>query len=104
MADKVQHFIYVIRAKRFEMLRSGPTAEEARVLQEHSDYLKGLADKRIVVLAGCTLNNDETTFGIVIVKAVHEMAARAVMENDPFVKSGLMNATLFPFGVAFTAT
>jgi uncharacterized protein YciI len=59
MADKVQHFIYVIRAKRFEMLRSGPTAEEARVLQEHSDYLKDLADRGIVVLAGRTLNNDE---------------------------------------------
>jgi uncharacterized protein YciI len=103
MADKLPHFIYVIRAKRFEMLRSGPTAEEARILQEHSDYLKDLADKGVVVLAGRTLNNDETTFGIAIVEAVDEAAARAVMENDPFVKSGLMNATFFPFRIAFTA-
>jgi uncharacterized protein YciI len=40
----------------------------------------------MVVLAGRTRNNDETTFGIVLVKVANEAAARTLMENDPFVK------------------
>jgi uncharacterized protein len=101
MAD--QQFIYFMRAKRFEMLVDGPTEEERRVLGEHSNYLQRRAAEDAVVLAGRTTNNDENTVGIVIVNAPDETAARAIMENDPFVKSGLMNATLFPFRVAYKA-
>ena len=35
--------------------------------------------------------------------APDEAAAQAVMENDPFVKSSLMNAAFFPFRVAYKA-
>ena len=53
------------------------------------------------MLAGRTTNNDETTVGVVIVHAADQAAAQGIMERDPFVKSGLMSATLFPFGVAY---
>jgi uncharacterized protein YciI len=56
-----------------------------------------------VTLAGRTANNDETTVGIVIVNSSDRAGAEQVMENDPFVKSGLMNATLFPFRIAYRA-
>jgi uncharacterized protein len=101
MADR--RFIYFMRAKRLEMLTTGPTEEEARILGEHSDYLQQHAAEGTVMLAGRTTNNDENTVGIVIVNAADETTARAIMESDPFVKSGLMNATLFPFRVAYTA-
>ncbi|MBV8847061.1 MAG: hypothetical protein JO307_29990 [Bryobacterales bacterium] len=101
MAD--QQFIYFMRAKRFEMLVDGPTEEEQRVIGEHSNYLQRRAAEGVVVLAGRTTNNDENTVGIVIVNAADETAARAFMESDPFVRSGLMNATLFPFRVAYKA-
>ncbi len=103
MADNLRHFVYFLRTKRLEMLTKGPTAEEARILAEHSNYLERLAADGVVMLAGRTMNNDETTVGIAIVNASDEAAARAVMENDPFVKSGLMNATLFPFHIAHRA-
>ena len=92
-----------LRPKRLEMLTKGPTAEETRVLTEHGNYLEGLAAKRIVTLAGRTTNNDETTAGIAILNAPDEAAAQVIMESDPFVKSGLMNATLFPFRIAYKA-
>jgi len=48
-------------------------------------------------------NNDETTAGIAILNAPDEAAAQVIMESEPFVKSGLMNATLFPFRIAYKA-
>jgi uncharacterized protein YciI len=99
MADGPSNFVYFLRAKRLEMLPKGPTEEEARTLTEHSNYLAQLCQQGAVMLAGRTTNNDETTVGIVIINGSDETMARAVMENDPFVKSGLMNATLFPFRI-----
>jgi uncharacterized protein YciI len=101
MAEGLRQYIYFLRPKRVEMLTKGPTTEEARVLSEHSNYLEGLASRGIVALAGRTTNNDETTVGIVIVNAPDEAAAQLLMENDPFVKSSLMNAALLPFRVAY---
>jgi uncharacterized protein len=104
MAERAQQFIYFLRPKRLEMVTRGPSAEEARVQTDHGNYLEGLAARGVVMLAGRTSNNDETTVGIVIVSAPDEVAARAIMEGDPFVKANLMNATLFPFRVAYKAS
>jgi uncharacterized protein len=103
MAEESQQFIYFLRPKRLEMLTKGPTAEEARVQAEHGNYLAGLAARGIVMLAGRTSNNDETTIGIVVVNASDGAAAQEIMQADPFVKSSLMNATIFPFQVAYKA-
>jgi uncharacterized protein YciI len=103
VAEHSQQFIYFLRSKRLEMLTKGPTAEEARVQAEHRNYLEGLASRGVVMLAGRTSNNDETTVGIVILNASDEGAAREIMLRDPFVKSALMTATLFPFRVAYKA-
>ena len=95
-------YLYRIVNNRVEMLRSGPTAEEARVLAQHRAYLQDLTERGVLALAGRTLNNDETTFGIVIMRAASEAEARALMDNDPFIKSGIASGTLFPFHVAFS--
>ena len=104
MADGGQQFLYRLQVTRSEMLRGGPTPEEARVVGAHLNYLKKLAEEGVVVLAGRTQTNDETTFGIVILNAADESAARAVMDNDPAVKGSVMHATLFPFRVAVHST
>lgn len=103
MSDPVNGswYLYRISPNRLEMLLSGPTPEEAHVLQEHSAYLKDLTDRGVLLLAGRTLNNDETTFGIAIIKAANPAEARALMNNDPFVKRGVARAVLFPFTPAF---
>lgn len=103
MPEESRQFIYFLRPKRLEMLTKGPTAEEARVQAEHGNYLEGLAARGVVVLAGRTSNNDETTVGVVVVTAPDEAAAHKIMESDPFVKTGLMISTLFPFRIAYRA-
>ena len=103
MADPAPQFLYRLQVTRLEMLRGGPTPEEARVVGAHLDYLKKLAAEGVVILAGRTQTNDDTTFGIVILNAADEAAAWAVMDNDPAVKGSVMHATLFPFRVAVRA-
>ena len=86
------------------MLSQGSTAEEETILAQHFAYLKDLTEKGVLILAGRTLNTDESSFGIVIFTAASEEAARQIMENDPAVKKGVMRARLFPYRVALIRT
>jgi uncharacterized protein len=94
-----KQFLYRVHAVRVEMLMN-PTEQEDAVAEEHFTYLKDLTAKGVVILAGRTLNADESSFGIVIFHAESEEAARRIMEGDPGVRKGIFRADLFPFRVA----
>lgn len=68
-------FLYRIRPTRAAMLSDGPTAEEQTLVGEHFAYLQGLTERGVVILAGRTLNTDESSFGIVVFNAASEEAA-----------------------------
>jgi hypothetical protein len=55
------------------------------------------SDKGLVVIAGRTLNNDKTTFGMVTFRADSDAAAREIMSRDPGIQKGLFKSTRFPF-------
>jgi uncharacterized protein YciI len=57
------------------MLTDSPSEEESQAVEKHYLYLKNLTEKGIVLMAGRTTNNDESTFGIVILKAETESDA-----------------------------
>jgi len=97
---KEKQWVYRIQASRIEMLKNGPTTEERGILQDHFNHLKELTTKGVVIFAGRTLNDDDTSFGIVVFRAASEEAARDVMNSDPAVAKGVMSAKLFPFHVA----
>jgi hypothetical protein len=62
---------------------ASPTPKEARVLQQHSAYLKDLMERGVLLLAGRTLNNDEATFGIAIIKFVIGRVRPAIRASGP---------------------
>jgi len=93
-------YLYRLRPARPALLAEGATSDEDRFITEHFEYLKELTRERVVLLAGRTLNKDDTGFGIVIFRAESEDEARRVMESDPAVKAGVFRAELFPYGVA----
>ena len=97
-------FLYKIQPARLEMLTDGPTEQEADLVDQHFGYLQTLLKKDILILAGRTQNTDESSFGIVIFRAVSETKARKIIENDPAVKQGVMRAELFPYKVALMET
>ncbi len=94
-------YLYRIQPTRPEMLTHGPTEMEAEVTSQHYQYLKGLLEKGVLILAGRSLNTDESTFGIVILNAETEEIAREIVKNDPAVRESVMRAELFPYRVAF---
>ncbi len=102
MSD-VTHYLYRIQASRPEMLTHGPTPKEAETVSQHFAYLKQLTEQGVVVLAGRTLNTDASSFGIVILQADSEEAARNVMQHDPAVQRQVMRAELFPYRIALMA-
>ncbi len=102
MSETTQ-YLYTIQPTRAAMLSEGTTPEEAQIVGQHFAYLKALTDQGIVILAGRTLNTDESSFGIVIFNAASEEAAREVMLDDPAVRQGVMRAKLYPYRVAMMA-
>lgn len=96
----MKQWLYRIQVIRPGWHTDGPTPEEEEILGEHVDYLVRLHSEGVLILAGPTLNEDATRFGLVVFKAASEEAARAIMQNDPTVKKGVMSAELFPFNVA----
>jgi uncharacterized protein YciI len=96
----MQQFLYRIKPVRIAMLTEGPTDLEASIIGEHFAYLAKLVEDGVVLMVGRTLNTDERTFGIVVFVKSSESEARALMNGDPAVKQGVMEAELFPFTVA----
>ncbi|MBM3289444.1 MAG: hypothetical protein FJY92_04765 [Candidatus Hydrogenedentes bacterium] len=96
-------FIYVLRPARPELVSHHPTKKEEAIIEEHVRYLKELEHRGIVLLAGRTTNEDERTFGVCVFEAPSEPVARDIMNKDPAVWQGIMNAELFPFRVTMMA-
>lgn len=94
----MSQWIYRIVPTRPEMV-SEPTDQESSVVAEHFGYLQALKAAGILIMAGRT-QEDAGTWGITIFEAPDEVSARAVMETDPAVAAGVMNATLYPYAVA----
>ena len=96
----MSEWLYLLKTTRREMLTEGSTPEEDEIVGRHFAYLKGLTEKGVMILVGRTQNNDESTFGIAIFEAENEEVARMIMENDPAVVGGVMQAQLFPYRIA----
>jgi uncharacterized protein YciI len=92
-----EHYIYRLTSTRPDMITGEPTAREAAVIDEHFAYLERLSETGVVLLAGRTLNRDESAFGIVLFRADSPARAEAV---DPAVREGVMKARLYPYCIA----
>lgn len=95
-------FLYLVRPARPGFL-SAPTPEETALVEEHFRYLEKLARRAVVLLAGRTLNDDPSTFGIVLLEAASEPDAAAIVAQDPAVGAGVFAAQLFPYRIALAS-
>ena len=96
----MSQWLYRIQPVRNTMLSEGSTPEEDEAASRHFNYLKDLLEKGVLVLAGRTLNTDNSSFGICIFEAEDEAAARKIMEADPAVQMRVFRAELYPYRVA----
>jgi len=93
-------FLYQLKLIPTLLEESNWTDHEHAIVQQHFDVLQDLQKEGKLILAGRTLNMDASGFGIVILEVNSEVEAQALMESDPAVKEGIMEAELFPYRVA----
>lgn len=92
----MKEYIYLIHPFRQEFFER-PTPFEEQVMEAHYEYLQQATLIGKVVLAGPCLDE---TFGVVILRAESDEAARQFMLNDPSVISNVMLAELHPMKIS----
>jgi uncharacterized protein YciI len=96
----VAQWLYLIHPPREDFVAT-ITPEEAAIMGgEHSAYLARLLAEGTLILAGPTWGQPQND-GIAIFEAPDEEAARAVMEADPAITSGLMTGELRQMRVSY---
>lgn len=88
-------------APKFQDEKNWTTADQA-IVGEHFKRLVQMNKEGVVLLAGRTQleTNDPDMMGLVIFYAKDEKEAADFMMNDPAVKSKIMLAKVFPYGIA----
>lgn len=96
-------FLYVLRL--IPRLRDAAawTAEDEAAVARHFALLKEREATGVVRMAGRTQEAEASTFGLCLLEAADEEAARGLMESDPAVSGGVMTAELHPFKTAVGA-
>jgi uncharacterized protein YciI len=97
---EIVEFLYKISPTRTGMVTEGPNDVEKAIIEQHFNYLKSLTNRGIVLVFGRTQNRDAGAFGIVIFRAGSNDEAHSIMNSDPAVKQGVMQAELYPYEVA----
>jgi uncharacterized protein YciI len=91
-------WLYLIHPPRDDFIAT-INAAERDVFGNHVEYLDALLTSGVLILAGPTYGRVNT--GITVIEADDEDAARAVMEADPAVSSGVMTGELREMGVGY---
>ena len=103
--SEIKQFLYIIKPTRLEMLTvSAPRPKSKLSSASTITTCKDLTQQGVAILVGRTQTADEDSLGIIVFKADSDEAAqelrRVAQNNDPAVKQGVMQATLYPFRVA----
>jgi uncharacterized protein YciI len=95
----LNHYLIVYRPPR-PTFPDDITEQEAAVIGDHFEYLKKLLVDGALLLAGRT---EDAAMGLAILRAEHEQQAEQIMRSDPAVKTGIFNATIYPYRLALFA-
>jgi uncharacterized protein YciI len=93
----VAEWIYFIHPPR-EDFAATMTHEESRVWGAHWERIQRLYAEGRIILVGPTLGRQNT--GICVFEAPDEASARAFMDEDPAIASGIGRGELRPFRVS----
>lgn len=100
LGSAMAYWLYFVHPPRPDFVAT-ITPDEAAIMQgPHSDYLQSLFDDGRLVLAGPTTGGTLDD-GLTLLEADDEDEARAVMDADPAITSGLMTGELRMMRVAF---
>ena len=73
------------------------TDDEAEIMSIHFAYMKQLLADGVLIVAGPVVTGE---FGLSIIEAESEEAAREFVYNDPAVAKGIMTPEIYPYRVS----
>jgi uncharacterized protein YciI len=94
----MSEWLYFIHVPRDDFAAT-MTADERAVWDRHVELLQRRMEEGSLILAGPTMGRVNT--GICVFEAADEDAARAYMEEDPTISSGIARGELRPFLAGF---
>ncbi len=87
-------FAYLVRPAFDREFLATASSEQRAVLEQHGAWLEErYAEGRVRFAGRCY----DGPFGVVVIVAENEQDARALMEADPSISTGLQTAELHPF-------
>ncbi|WP_377890820.1 YciI family protein [Alkalihalobacillus sp. R86527] len=96
----MNHYLYKLKLIPELVDANNWTEKENKIVSEHFNALQALLKENTLIMAGRTMNDDESAFGVVVIQTNSEEEAAAIMKKDPAVREGIMTAELFPYRVA----
>jgi uncharacterized protein len=96
----VTHYVYRLIPPRPSFAQDLSESEAAR-MGEHASYWQELLAGGDVVVYG-PVDDPAGTWGLAVFEAHDEVAAHAIAEDDPAVRSGMCTFALHPMAVALT--
>lgn len=93
-------FLLRIEPTRAGFTLQNMTADESRLANEHAQYLMSLLDSGKMSLAAQVFD-PKGLWGIIIVNASDNDAARALLDGDPGVKANMFRGEVLPVRVVF---
>lgn len=89
------HFLAIANPRRENFIQT-LTEEEKEVMAKHFAYTNQLFSEGKIAFDGACLNG---ALGLIVYKAESEEAAFEMFNNDPLVKSGIVDTGFHPFRV-----
>jgi len=100
----LKQYLYTVQVGRIGML-TDPTEKEKGIASEHVAYMKKLTKEGIGIFGGAVNGiRDSRHLGLFVFQAENDNAARAIVNDDPAVKTRLMRVCLYPYLIALWNT
>jgi uncharacterized protein YciI len=93
------HYLIIYRPPR-PTFPADASAEEAAVIERHFAYLQRLLADGVLVMAG---RREDAEFGVAVIRAESEAAAREITKADPSVSEGVFTGEVHVFRLALLA-
>lgn len=98
MPEKKHYFVQLIGTRAD--WPNDMTREEERIMGEHFVYLKNLVARKKVLMAGPVF---DPAFGLIVLQAESEKAAREIMDSEPSVVQGVHTYEMRPMRASLLA-
>ena len=93
-------YIFLLRTKRPDFLKTLTTAEQA-IMGQHLAYVKDLFDKGKIILGGAATDG---SVGVLIYRVDSAEEARQLFDHDPAVLGNVGYPELHPFRIGHLST